>query len=282
MGKIEDATQWMINLANDNTHGYDQTNRWGPDYDCSSAVITAWQTAGVPVKSNGATATSNMYTPFINCGFSNVTSSITLSSGAGLAYGDVLLTPGTHTAMFIGNSRIVHASANENGTATGGKTGDQTGNEICTRSYYCNSSKPWTYVLRYTGANGGTTTGDSTIRSFQTWLNSTYSSGLTVDGVYGTNTKKAATKGYQKVLGVTADGVFGAASKAAVVVLKSGSSGNAVRLMQGMLYCRGFNPNGVDGSFGAGTTTAVKNFQSSKGLTADGLAGGNTMYALYN
>lgn len=39
MGKIQTATQWMINLANDDSYGYDQTHRWGPDYDCSSAVI---------------------------------------------------------------------------------------------------------------------------------------------------------------------------------------------------------------------------------------------------
>lgn len=281
MGKIETATQWMIDLANDDSHGYDQTSRWGPDYDCSSAVITAWEYAGVPVKSNGAAATGSMYSPFIKCGFSDVTSQITLSSGGGLQYGDVLLRTGSsgHTAMYIGSSKIVHASQNENGSATGGKTGDQNGKEICTRSYY---NSPWTYVLRYTSGGGGGSTGDSTIRSFQTWLNNNYSAGLTTDGIYGTNTKKAATKAYQRVLGVTADGVFGANSKAAVVTLKSGSQGNAVHLLQGMLYCRGFNPNGVDGIFGSGTTSAVKSFQSSKGLTADGLAGPDTMYALYN
>jgi hypothetical protein len=280
MGKIETATQWMINLANDNTHGYDQDNRWGPDYDCSSAIITAWQNAGVPVKSNGAGATGTMYKPFLNSGFSDVTSKITLSSGNGLVYGDVLLRTGSsgHAAMYIGSSQIVHASINENGTTTGGKTGDQTGKEICTRSYY---NSPWTYVLRYTEGGGGST-GDSTIKSFQTWLNNNYSSGLTLDGIYGSNTKTAATKAYQRVLGVTADGIFGANSKAAVKTLKSGSTGNAVLLLQGMLYCRGFNPNGVDGTFGSGTTTAVKSFQASKGLTADGLAGADTMYALYN
>lgn len=280
MEKIENAAQWMINLANDDTHGYDQTQRWGPDYDCSSAIITAWENAGVPVKSNGAAATGSMYRPFLSSGFSDVTSQITLSSGKGLEYGDVLLRTGDsgHTAMFIGSSQIVHASKNEKGTSTGGKTGDQTGNEICTRSYY---NSPWTYVLRYTGGGGGST-GDSTIRSFQTWLNNNYSAGLTPDGIYGANTKKAATKAYQRVLGVTADGIFGTDSKAAVKTLKSGSQGNAVHLLQGMLYCRGFNPNGVDGTFGSGTTSAVKNFQSSAGLTADGIAGANTMYALYN
>ncbi len=280
MGKIETATQWMINLANDDTHGYDQEHRWGPDYDCSSAVISAWEYAGVPVKSNGAEATGTMYRSFLNCGFSDVTSQITLSSGKGLEYGDVLLRTGKsgHTAMFIGSGQIVHASQNENKDITGGKTGDQTGKEICTRSYY---NSPWTYVLRYTGG-GGSPTGDSTIRAFQTWLNNNYSAGLTTDGKYGTNTKKAATKAYQRILGVTADGIFGTNSKAAVKTLKSGSKGNDVRLLQGMLYCRGFNPNGVDGTFGSGTTSAVKKFQSSNGLNPDGLAGANTMYALYN
>lgn len=130
--------------------------------------------------------------------------------------------------------------------------------------------------------SGGNNTGDATIKAFQKWLNSNYSSGLTVDGKYGSNTKKAATKAYQRILGVTADGVFGANSKAAVKTLRAGDKGNAVHIMQGMLYCRGFNPNGVDGIFGNGTTTAVKRFQSSKGLTSDGLAGPGTMYALYN
>ncbi len=136
--------------------------------------------------------------------------------------------------------------------------------------------------LNGTSSGGTTTTGDSTILAFQKWLNTNYASGITANGVYGTNTKKAATKAYQKILGVTADGAFGAGSKAAVKTLKQGNSGNAVHIMQGMLYCRGFNPNGVDGIFGSGTTTAVKNFQASKGLTADGYAGPSTMYALYN
>lgn len=133
------------------------------------------------------------------------------------------------------------------------------------------------------GGGGATTnTGNSTISAFQTWLNTKYSSGLTVDGIYGKNTKVAATKAYQKELGVTVDGIFNLGSKVAVQTLVQGNIGNSVHLLQGMLYCRGFDTNGIDGIFGFGTKTAVENFQSSKGLGVDGKADLATMYALYN
>ena len=44
---------------------------------------------------------------------------------------------------------IVHSSIDENRNARGGKAGDQTGREVCTRSWY---SKPWGMVLRYKDA----------------------------------------------------------------------------------------------------------------------------------
>lgn len=147
---IEDAVEWAIGIANDNSHGYDQTNRWGPDYDCSSLVIQAWQNAGVPVKTQGASYTGNMYDAFIACGFIDVTSQVNLSSGSGVIRGDVLLNIVNHTAMSIGNGQIVQASINENGETTGGQTGDQTGREIYTRSYY---NYPWDKVLRYPGGS---------------------------------------------------------------------------------------------------------------------------------
>lgn len=149
---IEDAVEWAIGIANDDSHGYDQTNRWGPDYDCSSLIIQAWQNAGVPVKTQGASYTGNMYDAFIACGFIDVTSQVNLSSGSGVVRGDVLLNTVHHTAMSIGNGQIVQASINEHGETTGGQTGDQTGREIYTRSYY---NYPWDKVLRYPG--GGVT-----------------------------------------------------------------------------------------------------------------------------
>ncbi len=45
---------------------------------------------------------------------------------------------------------ICHASINEKGTAKNGAAGDQTGKEVCTRSWY---SKPWGFMLRYPDAS---------------------------------------------------------------------------------------------------------------------------------
>ena len=62
--------------------------------------------------------------------------------------------------------------------------------------------------------------------------------------------------------------------------LRQGSSGPDVKDLQEKLKDLGFDPNGVDGQFGAGTRDAVIAFQQSKGLQADGIAGPATLAAL--
>lgn len=145
---IDKAVSWALLIANSYQHGYDQTNRWGPNYDCSSFIISAYEYAGVGVKTAGATYTGNMRSVFTKYGFKDVTSNVALSSVGDirLQKGDVLINTAHHTAMYIGNGKIVHASINEKGTPTGGITGDQTGKEICVRSYY---NYPWDTVLRF-------------------------------------------------------------------------------------------------------------------------------------
>ena len=142
--KIESATIWLENLAADNSHGYSQANRWGPDYDCSSAIITAWQQANVPVKVNGATFTGNMRAAFLLTGFKDVTRSVDLATGAGLRRGDVLLNYTSHTAMYIGNGKIVHARSSDGHP----ESGDQSGNEIRIQPYFVYPGG-WDCVLRY-------------------------------------------------------------------------------------------------------------------------------------
>ena len=145
---VEKAVQWMVSLAGDDSHGYDQKYRWGEkgDYDCSSAVISAWESAGVPVKGMGATYTGDMKYVFTRCGFADVTASVNLDTGAGLMRGDVLLNEARHTALYIGEGMEAEASVNENGGVVGGEPGDQTGKEILVRGY---RNFPWDCVLRY-------------------------------------------------------------------------------------------------------------------------------------
>lgn len=148
---IQSAVAWARGIAADASHGYDQANRWGPDYDCSSFVISAYKAAGVPL---ACTYTGDMRGDMLRCGFAVVSSAaVDLATGAGLEAGDVLLNYTHHTALYIGGGRIVQASINERGGVTGGASGDQTGREIAERAYY---NYPWDCVLRYGGSAAAT------------------------------------------------------------------------------------------------------------------------------
>lgn len=250
MSRIESAISWMESKANDNRHGYDQRYRWGEngDYDCSSAVITAWEQAGVPVKSNGATYTGNMYGVFIACGFKDVTASVNRSTGAGLRRGDVLLNKQRHTAMYCGDGMEVEASINENGGIVGGAPGDQTGRELLIRQY---RNYPWDCVLRYAGegTSGETNTGTAqnnnaggrvtvtasmtilkkgmTGTAVEVWQKVLCAAGfeVEVDGSYGPDTEDK-TRQFELSLGITDDPheVGPAAWKAGLELLKAEKS----------------------------------------------------------
>jgi hypothetical protein len=63
-------------------------------------------------------------------------------------------------------------------------------------------------------------------------------------------------------------------------VLKLGSRGEEVKELQRLLTSRGFSTKGIDGVFGSNTDRAVRNFQKSKNITADGMVGSTTKKAL--
>ncbi len=61
---------------------------------------------------------------------------------------------------------------------------------------------------------------------------------------------------------------------------KYGSRGNEVTQIQTKLKRWGYYKGSVDGIYGSKTVSAVKSFQKKNGLTADGIAGKNTLAAM--
>jgi N-acetyl-anhydromuramyl-L-alanine amidase AmpD len=98
---------------------------------------------------------------------------------------------------------------------------------------------------------------------------------VTVDGDFGSGTE-TAVKAFQSGHGLTADGVVGSKTwPALIVTVRNGTSGEAVKAVQSQLNTRGYGLT-VDGGFGAKTDSAVRSFQSSAGIGADGVVGPQT------
>ena len=206
-------------------------------YDCSGLVIRCLEEAGIPAKSSGATYTGNMPEVLPKIGFKDVVKSVDLATGSGMIRGDVLLGNG-HTAFYCGNGKLVHASINEKGTVTGGKSGDQTGREICIRSYY---NKPWIHVYRYTGVTASASgtvnvrnylqkgdSGDAVKEMQKMLIGCGFSCGSSgVDGSFGGDTEKALLA-FQAFYGLEQDGKYGPVSKSKLVSAYNGKTAASV------------------------------------------------------
>lgn len=126
------------------------------------------------------------------------------------------------------------------------------------------------------------------VAEFQQWLNDNYGGGLVIDGKPGPKTKAAAVRALQTICnkvnkaGLKVDGKFGPKTKTACKKLniRRGDKGDAVYVVQGLLYCKGYDPKGFDGKFGPGCDAAVRKLQASNKLTADGIVGSNTWSTL--
>ncbi|MER2001308.1 MAG: peptidoglycan-binding domain-containing protein [Carnobacterium inhibens] len=133
----------------------------------------------------------------------------------------------------------------------------------------------------------GTTTETQSIAGVQMFLNRWFYGGLTVDNLAGSATNKALIKALQMELnsqfnaGLKVDGLWGAKTKNACITVREGANGNLTRLIQAVLICKGYDVKGFDSKFGDGLDKAVKQFQSDKGLTVDGLVGKGTFEALF-
>lgn len=198
----ENAVRWAVGIANDQSHGYSQQNRWGPDFDCSALALKAYIQAGVPIDTSRVYHTGTM-SGLKNYGFKDVASKVNFNTCAGMLLGDILVwhngpvtsTDG-HTAIYIGNGQIVHARGQSYGSP---KTGDQ-GSEIAVTAYYRGK---WQHVYRYTGA-------DPAEEHLPGWIDPkeyytvTARMPLIKEGCVGSSVRL-----WQELIGVEVDGEFG-------------------------------------------------------------------------
>ena len=144
MSKLENFVAWLEMIAKDDSHGYDQKERQGVDYDCASFVANGLHQAGFSVAPTSYTG--NLYAQLLRNGFTLV------QNVNDRKRGDIFLTPYQHVVTCVDEKNIVHASINEKGTTTGGKKGDQTGKEICVTKFFI-PTYGWTYHFRLTMPN---------------------------------------------------------------------------------------------------------------------------------
>lgn len=126
----------MLRLVNDDSHGYSQSNRWGPDYDCSSSIITALRRAGFDT--GNASYTGNMSAELTKHGWER------------LPYknpkrGDILLNDATHVEMSLGNGQ----NAGFHSAHGHPETGDQ-----AHEAYVGRDPGHWAAILRYKNGFG--------------------------------------------------------------------------------------------------------------------------------
>ena len=254
----DDAVDFAVKIANDNSHGYSQRIRSlyeinvPKSFDCSSLVLTAYYYAflknGLPKQARylkeHCSYTGNMLEMLDN-GFEVVARKQT--AHAQMIKGDIELNIKYHTALAVGKDIIVHARSSEGTT----DTKDNSGNEIRTQAWYL-YSHGWTHRLRFTGK------------------------GIDFSGLTNITEKKKETT-------QTETTTKGAGYMFEPKLVKLGSTGTSVLLLQEILIARGFK--GKNGKAltlyrkaDENTIYALKAYQKSRNevLTVDGECGEKT------
>lgn len=244
-----DAVDFAVKIANDNSHGYSQTvrslyNITNPkSFDCSSLALTAYYYA---LQRNGLTEQANYlkkncsYTGNMlkmqNAGFEIVARNQT--AHAQMTKGDLELNTAHHVAMAIDQNRIIHARSSE-GTSD---TKDNSGNEIRVQNWYL-YSHGWTHRLRFTGK------------------------GIDFTELTGTATTTPAS---------TPTTTKGDKYMFEPKTVKNGSTGTSVLLLQEILVARGFKGKDgkeltLDREAGTNTIYALNQYKKLRKMKQNGI-----------
>jgi len=142
--------------------------------------------------------------------------------------------------------------------------------------------KTWGDESETTPSTPGNNT-NTIVRDGQIHCNNYVNAGITTDGIFGSASRKAGVKCIQQAAhmdygaSLAIDGIWGDATQKALNghTVRKGESQEMVRALQINLMLHGFDPIGVDGTFGQGCHDALVKYQK-QGISADGIAGINT------
>lgn len=142
MGNKQAMIDFVVQWCEDDSHGYSQAHRNGPDCDCSSLMYMAARHAGYDVgASNGWTG--SMRSDFTRAGFTAVPFDGNLYD---CEPGCIALSEQHHTEMFVDWGVLGGAHIDEHGGVQGCCQGDQRGNEVSIGPAYT-PSYGWDYIL---------------------------------------------------------------------------------------------------------------------------------------
>lgn len=249
-----DAVDFAVKIANDNDHGYSQRIRSlykinvPKSFDCSSLTLTAYYYAFLK---NGLTQQARYLKE--HCSYTgNMLEMLNCgfevvarnqTAHAQMIKGDLELNTTHHVAMAIGKDNIVHARSSEGTT----DTKDNSGNEIRTQPWYL-YSHGWTHRLRFTGK------------------------GIDFSKLISTSESKSTTTT-----------VKGGRYMFEPKLVKLGSEGTSVLLLQEILISRGFKGKNkktltLSRKADEDTIYALKQYQKSRNgvLAVDGECGEKT------
>ena len=263
--------------------GYDQAERWSylniaartinsnREADCSSfcggvAYLGGYLQAG-DIGPSVTFYTGNFAAVLQKRGFSV----LPFTGLSALRPGDFVLSTRGHVEFVYSDGRFVSANIDENGRASGGRAGDQTGGEVYFKNPY-NYSRGWTHIVRPPAdASAASSKTDAELAA------------EVLAGKHGNGDARKRSLGsrYDAVQAIV-NGKAGSSSSSGSAILENGSSGSEVRRLQTGLnkVFPAYSKLVVDGEFGPATENVVKEYQRRSGLAADGVVGPLTRAAL--
>lgn len=142
--RVEAMLAWALETAADDSHGYSQSKRFGPNYDCSSFVCTALMEGGFALEDY--LSTDGLIDVLPSYGFA-----VYRRGETEPRRGDILVRRGVHTEICMGDGGCVAAHQDYDYRSGDWKTGHEIEYRSGDDAYGCPfcSRQQYNYILRY-------------------------------------------------------------------------------------------------------------------------------------